>query len=143
MQKTLFFTKKLFPVDRNLENIEKTDYIPASLDMNKTEKFFMTKENYMIKRDFPASDWIQCFPIGSGRLAGSITTGDIATDHIFLNHERLWTHQLADKICPQASIAVSVFPMIFSVTESATRLHLPTFSGSASVQDLTLKKEGL
>ena len=103
MQKTLFFTKKLFPVDRNLENIEKTDYIPASLDMNKTEKFFMTKENYMIKRDFPASDWIQCFPIGSGRLAGSITTGDIATDHIFLNHERLWTHQLADKICPDAA----------------------------------------
>ena len=63
----------------------------------------MANVNNMIKRDFPASSWIQCFPIGTGRLAGSITTDDTATDNLHLNHERLWTHQLYDKICPDAA----------------------------------------
>lgn len=63
----------------------------------------MLTDNMLIKRNFPASDWLECFPIGSGRLAGSITTDDVATDNLHLNHERLWTHQLADKLCADAA----------------------------------------
>ncbi len=63
----------------------------------------MKKTNSIIKRDFPASDWLQCFPIGTGRLAGSITTDDTATDNLHLNHERLWTHRMFDKTCPDAA----------------------------------------
>ncbi|MCQ2352778.1 MAG: glycoside hydrolase family 95 protein [Victivallaceae bacterium] len=48
----------------------------------------------------PAQEWIESFPVGTGRLAAMVTSQRNA-DKLFLNHEALWTTRGAKRTCTE------------------------------------------
>lgn len=49
-----------------------------------------TADSLVLWFDQPARDWVEALPVGSGRL-GAMVFGDVATEHLQLNEDTLWS----------------------------------------------------